>query len=317
MEMEESKKSSLIYFIIIIFLLAGISFLAYKWSTEQTANEECNNTNSIIQSELDDLENILSDYVGDMSNDMRVELQNMLVTYDNLIEKDASKADSLNVQKKEIEGLMQKLQQTRNISARELNKLKKENETLKGIMRGYVKQIDSLYTMTKQLSVDLDEKSNELNLTKEERDIYKKDAEEKDAKVKLGSKLRAYNIKSGALRLKSNNVTEETPKAKKAYQFYSSFTLQENLIASKGKRTIYLQVSDPNGKVFMSRGSNTVNTTDGILKFSDQKSIEYNNQALDVAIYYDLKGENAPKGKYIVKLICDGAIIGNDSFVLK
>ena len=317
MNAQESKKNSLIYFAIILLLLVGVSFLAFKWSETRKLNEECSNTNTLIQTELDDLETMLSGYVGEMSNDMRNDLQNMLQTYDNLIEKDASKADSINAQKQEIENLMAKLDQSRTLSARELGKLKKENETLKGIMRGYVKQIDSLYTMTQKLTIDLDETSNELNVTKEERDNFKKEAEEKGEKVKIGSKLRAYNVSSGALRLKLNNTTESTDRAKKAFQLYSSFTLQENLLSAAGNKTVFLQITDPNGKIFMSSTSNTTNTQSGVIKYSDKKTIEYNNQAIDVAIYYDLKGESAEKGKYRVKLYCEGVVVGEDNFILK
>ncbi len=313
----DSNKSNLVYYFIIFLLLGGVSFLAYKWSETRGLNEECNNTNALIQSELDDLESMLAGYVGEMSNDMRKDLQAMLQTYDDLIDKDASKADSINAQKQEIENLIVKLNQTRNISARELGKLKKENETLKGIMRGYVKQIDSLYTMTQKLSVDLDETSNALNMTKEERDNFKKEAQESSEKIKIGSKLRAYNLHSGALRLKLNNTTEATDRSRKAYQLFSSFTLQENLLSAAGNKTIYLQISDPNGKIYMSSGANTTNTQSGLIQYSDKKTIEYNNQALDVAIYYDLKGENAEKGKYRVKLYCEGVVIGEDNFILK
>ena len=67
----------------------------------------------------------------------------------------------------------------------------------------------------------------------------------------------------------------------------------------------------------MSSGANTTNTQYGLIQYSDKKTIEYNNQALDVAIYYDLKGENAEKGKYRVKLYCEGVVIGEDNFILK
>jgi len=58
----------------------------------------------------------------------------MLRNYNKLIEKDASKADSLNAQKAQITSLLQKLDRSK-MTARELVKARKENETLRSIMR--------------------------------------------------------------------------------------------------------------------------------------------------------------------------------------
>lgn len=319
-EDQTKNKSTIIYFSMIVFLLIGMSFFAFKWSSSNSENEEISKKNSDMQAELDQMseyKEMIIDFIGKESDNMKSDLDNMLLTYNELIKKDESKADSINIQKKAIEDLREKLEKSKNISANQFKKMQKENETLKGIMRGYVQQIDSLYTMTQKLTFDLDEKSNQLNLTKEERDNFRKEAEESAEQVKIGSKLRAYNIKSGALKMKTSNTTEETNRSKKAYQFFTSFTLQENLIAKVGKRTIYFQVTGPNGSIYMSSNSNTTNTTEGILTYSEKKTIDYNRQAVDVAIYYNLKGENAEKGKYKVKLICDGVIIGENNFILK
>jgi hypothetical protein len=66
-----------------------------------------------------------------------------------------------------------------------------------------------------------------------------------------------------------------------------------------------------------SKSSNVVQTDGGSVPFSDAKEINYNNQRIDVTIYYDLKGETAIKGNYKVKIYCEGSLIGTDSFTLK
>ncbi len=316
-ETVKNPSNGLIYLVLILILLGGLSFVAYKWSDTKTLNEECANQNALLESELKDMEQMMSGYVGEMSDDMRKDLKAMLQTYDDLIKKDSSKSDSLNAQKAEILNLMNQLDKNKRLSARELSKLRKENETLKGIMRGYVRQIDSLYTMNKRLEIDLDETSTKLNETSAERDNYKKEAEEKGEQVKKGSKLRAYNISSGALKMKTNNTTEATDRAKKVYQLKSSFTLQENVLAIAGRKTVYMSITAPNGQVLQSRSSNIVSTEGGSVAFSDKKDVDYNNQALDVTIYYDVNSDVIDKGTYRVKLYCEGALIGEDSFVLK
>jgi hypothetical protein len=165
--------------------------------------------------------------------------------------------------------------------------------------------------------LNLDETSTRLNETSIERDTYKKEAEEKGEQVKKGSKLRAYNISSGALRMKTNNTTEATDRAKKVYQLKSSFTLQENVLAIAGRKTVYMSITAPNGQVLQSRSSNIVSTDVGSIAYSDKKDVDYNNQAVDVTIYYDVNSDSIEKGTYRVRLFCEGVRIGEDSFVLK
>lgn len=60
-----------------------------------------------------------------------------------------------------------------------------------------------------------------------------------------------------------------------------------------------------------------MNTDNGEQFYSDKKDIDYNNQAIDLTIYYDLKGQELMKGNYKVKIFCEGQMIGTDSFTLK
>ena len=97
----------------------------------------------------------------------------------------------------------------------------------------------------------------------------------------------------------------------------SSFTVSQNPLASAGKKTVFLQIIDPSGKVLQSRSNNTVDTELGNVGYSDKKEIDYQNQAIDVSIFYDFKSEKALKGNYKIKVICDGVVIGTDSITLK
>jgi hypothetical protein len=252
-----------------------------------------------------------------MSNDLKTDFKNMLKTYDALIEKDKSKADSLNVQKEKIQSLIDQINKNKNMSASQLFQLRKENETLRGIMKSYVIQIDSLNTLNLKLTSDLDQTTTTLNSTKEERDMFKLDAEEKGAQVKKGSKLQAFGFGSVGLKMKLNNTTEVTNHARSVVQIKASFTISENPITPSGKKVVYMQVINPDGKTMQTKSSNTVQTDLGNIAYSDKKEIDYQNERIDLSIYYDLKGEEALKGNYKVKIYCDGNLIGTDSFTLK
>ncbi|MES2589193.1 MAG: hypothetical protein V4622_09440 [Bacteroidota bacterium] len=317
---EKSKKGNGIYLVVIFLLFIALAYMAYLISDKNKELNSFKNTNTELEADMQGMNDMMSGYVDNMSNDLKQDFKKMLDTYDALIEKDASKSDSLNIQKDKIKGLMAELEQKRRsnkLSAREIFSLRKENETLRSIMKGYVHQIDSLNTLNIQLSSDLETTTTQLTETIEERDQFKTEAETNAAQVKKGSKLQAFGFSSQGLKLKLNNTTEETSKAKNCVQIKSSFTISENPITPAGKKTVYMQIIDPTGKTLQSKSSYVVSTDLGNIAYSDKKDIDYNNQSIDLAIFYDLNGEEAAKGNYKVKIFCDGQLIGTDSFTLK
>ena len=313
----EVKKSNGAFLIIIIALLAGLGAMAYLWSKKNSELNDCMNENKLLNSDMKGMDNMMAGYVGNMSNDLKTDFKNMLKTYDALIAKDKTKADSLNIQKQKIQSLINELNSNKKMSASQLIRMQRENETLRNIMKGYVKQIDSLNTLNLKLTSVLDETTTKLSATTEERDQYKADAEQKTEQVRKGSRLQAYGFTSAGLRMKLNDMTEPTNRAKNVVQIKSSFTLSENPITSAGRKTVYMQVISPDGRTLQQRSSNTIQTENGAIPYSDKKEIDYQNERIDLSIFYDLKGEDAAKGNYKVKIYCDGNLIGSDSFTLK
>ena len=317
---ENRKKNNGIFILIILLLLISLAIMAYKLSGKNADLNGCKNEVTSLKSDMDGMNQMMSGYVGSMSNDLKSDFQNMLKTYDELIEKDKSKADSLNIQKEKILELIKDLDNSKrngNLNARKIAQLNRENATLRNIMRGYVVQIDSLNTLNVRLHSDLDQTTTKLSTTEAERDNYKHEAEINADQVKKGSKLQAFGFSSAGLRMKLNNTTEETNKARNCVQIRSGFTISENPLTPAGNKTVYMQVIDPDGKTLQSRSSNTLTTDDGSIAYSDKKDIDYQNQRIDMTIYYDMQNNEVIKGNYKVKIYCDGLLIGSDSFTLK
>ena len=311
------KTGSAILLIITIILLGVIAYMAYVISAKNKEMNRLSNANKELEADMKGMNDMMSGYVGNMSNDLKKDFQNMLATYDALIEKDASKADSLNIQKDKIQTLIDQLNRNKKMSAREILNLRKENETLRSIMKGYVWQIDSLNTLNLKLTSDLETTTTTLNQTTAERDQFRSEAEKSAEQVKKGSRLQAYGFHTTGLKMKLNNTTEETTKARNCVQIRSSFTISENPITAPGRKIVYMQIINPEGRTLQSKSNYTVRTDMGEIAYSDKKEIDYNNQRIDLAIYYDLNGEEAVKGNYKVKIFCDGQLIGTDSFTLK
>ena len=140
-----------IYLGAILVLILGIGIVTYLWTSERKNLAQCENISSNNQDTIREFKKIFTEYQGEITTDLKSDLRRMMDTYDQLIIQDASKADSLNAQNEMLQAQLdkiEKLQRSNNFSVSQMMKLREENETLRGIMRGYVEEIDSLNTLT-------------------------------------------------------------------------------------------------------------------------------------------------------------------------
>ena len=312
----QNNRNTGIYVAVIILLLLLLGIVSYLWSSKNSQLNLCKENNELLVSDMGGMNEMMSSYIGDITNDIKTDFKKMLSTYDALLEKDASQIDSINKQKLRIIDLSEKVERGK-MNARQLFLARKEIQTMKNIMRGYIVQIDSLNTLNLELNRDLEKTNVQLTEVQIQRDQYKTESEVNAEKVKRGSKLQAYNFNSGGLKMKLNNTTTNTIKARNVVQIKSSFTLSANPITVPGNKTVYLQVISPEGKTLQSSSNNMTKADGFFVPYSDKKIIDYQNQMIDMAIYYKLNGENLSKGNYKVNIYCQGELIGNDNFTLK
>lgn len=311
---EKGKNTALIGIIVILFL--GLALMAYLWSSKNSQLNACKNDNAMLHADMNGMNEMLSGYVGNMSNDLKQDFKSMLSTYDALLEKDASMKDSIDNQKAQIQDLMEKVERG-NMNAHQLFLARKEIETMRKIMRGYIYQIDSLNTLNLTLRTDLESTKTELVGTQAERDDYKTQAELSAEQVKKGSKLHAYGFESVGLKEKLNSTMTVSDRAKGVVQIRSTFTIGKNPITPAGNKTVYMQVIDPSGKTMQTSPGNVIDTDKGQVPFSDKKDIDYQNESIDMSVYFSLRNLIPTKGNYKVNIYCQGQLIGSDSFTLK
>ena len=196
-------------------------------------------------------------------------------------------------------------------------KLEKETETLRSIMKDYIRTIDSLNTENGVLTESLNATLTDLDQMTESRNTYQSTAEELSDKVNKGSKLTAFGFVSEGIKEKSSGSYKETDKASRCTHIRSCFTLGENAIATAGNKTVYMRIITPGGSVLNSSNSNTLKTDNGLsLLYSDKKVVNYQNKPVDLCVFYEL-GADIDKGNYVAEIYCEGVSIGSDTFVLK
>lgn len=197
-------------------------------------------------------------------------------------------------------------------------KLRKETETLREIMKGYVKTIDSLNTLNQTLVAEKKTVLKQLDAEKEKQNILTKEKEELKTTIAKGSILTCFNISAKGVSLKrGGKKITETSKARKADKIKVSFSLGENKIAKAGEKTVYIRIITPDGKEMAKNYDDnykfTFDKSSGY--FAGKETLNYANTEISGVTYCEGQGELVP-GNYIIEITCDGVIIGSSNLKL-
>lgn len=242
------------------------------------------------------------------------ELEEMLAKYEDMETNNVELNAELEAQKAQIEKLLKEAK-GKNWS---IYKLRKETETLRTIMKGYVVQIDSLNQANGILKEENTAVKTELNNEKTKSQNLTEQNEDLTDLVTVASHLKTSGLKSYGVRVKSNNTGKETDRAKKADKIRVDFTILKNKITIPGKKWIYVRILTPDGKILSEKTDDSnkfdFNGVRGL--YSSKKQIDYKNDETSLTIDWKTISE-LPVGEYNVEVYADGVDIGKTKFSLK
>ena len=283
--------------IVIAFLaVAGIAvFYMLSWQKSQQNIEEMT---QLFEIEKEEMENEYSGFAVQY-DEMKVHLSN-----DSLIRQ-------LDREKQRTQQLLEELRQTKATNAAEITRLKKELTTVRTVMRTYVRQIDSLDQINKQLAKEnsrVKQQYQEQTKVVQQLTVDKEKAEEK---VALASQLDAAAITVTP----HNKRGKEEHKVKNVTQFVVNFTIVKNITVKTGEKIVYLRITKPDGEPLFKDASNTFKYENVNLEYSAKKYIEYTGEQQEVTMYWDVE-EYLSAGTYNAYLFVDGVMIGEQSVTL-
>ena len=142
-------------------------------------------------------------------------------------------------------------------------------------------------------------------------DMAEEKAAELDNKVKVGSVLRARDIRLSAL----NDRSKPVSRVKNAARLRVDFALAANELATPGNKAVYVRITSPDGYVLTTEAMPTFEFEGERLSYSAMREVDYQNQDLEVGIYYNSTGFAA--GTYQIQLYCEGRLIGQTQVVMK
>ena len=240
-------------------------------------------------------------------------LENMLASYDTLKTENDQLTTEMEAQKAQIGELLDRVKR----GNYDLSKAKKEAETLRKIMKGYVATIDSLNQANQLLTAENLTIKQELGEEKAQKDALTTQKQELEGKISKGSVLHTTTINAGALFMRNNGKQVETDRANKAEMVKCCFSLGENRVTNAGDKTLYMRVISPDGTVLPATDGDNRFKFNGVEgEFSARREVNYQNQPVDVCIFWTGTSE-LRTGQYIVEVYEAGALVSKANFNLK
>ena len=214
--------------------------------------------------------------------------------------------DTMMVKYQEAVVMLEQLQKEKTYNYNELARYKREVETLRGVMKGYLRQIDSLNKINNNLQAENVAYKKEISSAQQRADVAEERADELGAKVRIGSVIRASGIRMFAL----NDKSKEVRKIKNATRLRVDFELTANELAEPGEKSIYIRITPPDGYVLAQE--NLYFTFEGDeLDASAVRKVDYQNESVPVSIFYDNDKIVLEKGTYRVDIYVDGRLSGS------
>jgi len=290
----QNKNSRIIILVLLVLLIGAAGMLYFQKKAKDTMEAD-------LTTERDGL---------------KMELAEMVSQYDALIEDNDSINRELLSERDRIVALMDSIDQL-NVDVATLRRYRNEVYRLKKEKKQLLERADSLIVVNKQLAAEKKQVENQLA----EEQVRNENLEEENARldktVEEGKRILAYEIITGAVKLKGDKE-KETDKVNKADKFKSCFVLSKNTIADRGEKTIYIRLLDPQGNLIgKSMEEYAVEVNGENIVCSEKQSIFYENEKMDMCIYVDTPVDrDLEEGVYTVEIYMENMMIGSSQFEL-
>ena len=237
------------------------------------------------------------------------DLEKLRFSYDTLSTENALMLAEIADQRGQIDRLMTRVKN----GNWELGKVKKEAETLRSIMKGYVATIDSLNQLNLALIDENDQMRARVEAIQERNANLVERQQNMEEMIVAGQTLQAAEASTTGIRVLSNGRQRDTDRASRTSMVKVCFTLLENRIAEAGTKTLHLQVVNEAGEVLA--GEQSERTTANGTPISATRQIDYNNERVEACIFYIPEG-SLSEGAYVIQLLEGDEAIGSAQLVL-
>jgi hypothetical protein len=219
--------------------------------------------------------------------------------------------DTMMLKYQEAVVMLEQLQREKTYNYEQLAKYKKEVATLRNVMKGYLRQIDSLNTINKKVIGENVSLRKEISTANLRADVAEERATELENRVQQGAVLRARDIAMVCLNAKDKVVS----RISRAYKLRVDLTLSANELANPGNRMVYVVIITPDGYPLASEPIRNFDYQGDKKVYSAAREVDYQNEDVDVSIYYD--GSGFVAGDYKIAVYTDGNMVGSSTVTMR
>lgn len=254
-----------------------------------------------------------------MINDLTVDKETLTAEmvqlqedYSNLSSTNDTLNNELMLEREKVAQLLERVKKTEANNRAKLRKYEKELGTLRSIMRGYIKQIDSLNTLNTTLRKEAAVAKKEARESRNRYENLKSTTEDLGKQVELGSVVKGRGVTMIAV----TETGKETERSSRTSKLKACLNLVENALAKKGPRTVYIRVKGPDG-ILMTSGQQQIFSVAGEqMIYSASRQVDYQGAEVEVCVFFD-SGSGYTKGVYTVDAYTTEGKLGSADLLLK
>ncbi|PRY99771.1 hypothetical protein [Marinilabilia salmonicolor] len=240
------------------------------------------------------------------------EYQDLALGYDSL----ESTSDTLNTmleqERQKVEHLIEEIKTIKATNASRMRELRKELSTMRGVLKSYVHQIDSLNRLNAELKQENKQYQQQYSRIQHSYRELEGVKEELEGKVEVASRLETTGIRATGL----NTRGRTTDRISRIDKLEVCFTVLKNVTAPIGIKPFYIRIERPDGQLLLHSREDLFDFEDSEINFTAMRNIEYGGEEMEICIYYNVDMGELMPGAYTVDLFADGANIGRHSFEL-
>ena len=254
-----------------------------------------------------------------MINDLTVDKETLTAEmvqlqedYSNLSSTNDTLNNELMLEREKVAQLLERVKKTEANNRAKLRKYEKELGTLRSIMRGYIKQIDSLNTLNTTLRKEAAVAKKEARESRNRYENLKSTTEDLGKQDELGSVVKGRGVTMIAV----TETGKETERSSRTSKLKACLNLVENALAKKGPRTVYIRVKGPDG-ILMTSGQQQIFSVAGEqMIYSASRQVDYQGAEVEVCVFFD-SGSGYTKGVYTVDAYTTEGKLGSADLLLK
>ncbi len=242
------------------------------------------------------------------------ELAQISESYDSLKTENDTINEALFVAQAKVKDLLLEVEQTKKVSFAKISDYQKQVTTLRGIMRDFVVQIDSLNARNEQLMAENREVKEQFMQSEQENKQLSKEKERLQQNLKRASQLEARQLVAEAV----NNRNKATKYVKRAEKIRIYLVLGKNATAKRGPKNIYARIMRPDQLLMVKSENDVFQFEDLKIQYSAVREVVYEGNDVPLTIWWD--NTNEPElmpGTYTINLFADGNEIGETTVVLQ